>query len=173
MRVAWLWRFTIAFPNLPDLRHVPISGEMRACLPVCLVLLCGGCVTMDRDTAPSSTVSRGKVYQAADQIRREGTGRQIGAGAGISMAPLYGENTTLVITPVEFDMLERGMIVAYRSKDGRRIVHRLEFKSGDNWIARGINNDELDPEPVTRDNLLGVVYAVLTAAPLVVPEPAQ
>ena len=146
---------------------------MLRLLPLCTLLALCGCVTIDRDTTPSSTASRGEIFQAADMLRRGEAGRHMGSGAGDSMAPVYGENTMLVITPIEFDELEQGMIVAYRSKDGRRIVHRLEYKQGDRWIARGLNNQALDPEPVTRDNLLGVVYAVLTAAPVEAVPPAE
>lgn len=80
------------------------------------------------------------------------------------MAPLYGDNTILVITPIAFEDLEQGMIVAYRSKTGQRIVHRIQFKQGNKWIAQGINNSESDPEPVTEENLIGVVYGVFNAA---------
>ncbi len=132
-----------------------------------------GCVGAERGQAPSSNVPRAQVYQAADMVRRAEPGRQSGSGGGESMAPIYGENTTLVITPIEFDKLEADMVVAYRGKDGRRIVHRLAYRQGDRWFARGDNNSELDPEPVTRDNLLGVVYAVFTSAPAVIPPAAQ
>ncbi len=75
------------------------------------------------------------------------------------MAPIYGDNTVLVITPIDFDQLEAGMIVAYRNKWGDQIVHQLVRRDGHKWVAKGLNNERVDMEPVTRKNLIGVVYA--------------
>ena len=58
-------------------------------------------------------------------------------GEGISMAPIYGDNTVLVITPIEFDQLEVGMIVAYHNQWGDQIVHQLLKREGKSWVARG------------------------------------
>lgn len=89
------------------------------------------------------------------------TGRTPAVGQGASMAPVYGENTMLVISQVNYDDLQPGMIVAYRNARGFQVVHRLLEKSPQGWIAMGINNDEIDRERVTRDNLIGVIYASL------------
>lgn len=135
----------------------------RLLLSLPLAILLGGCVTTQPAKVPESTVERSVALSVADRIKGEESGRQSGRGAGESMAPLYGENSFMVIAPIEFDQLERDMMVAYRDSSGKRIVHRLEFKQGDRWIARGLNNMAKDPEPVTRENLIGVVYAVLNA----------
>ena len=85
------------------------------------------------------------------------------AGAGESMAPVFDDDTILVITKAQFQDLEPGMKVAYLSRDGRQVVHQLVDRSPDGWRVRGINNGEVDSERVTARNLLGVVYASLDA----------
>ncbi len=89
-----------------------------------------------------------------------------GAGTGLSMYPLFGRNTFILTAPIAFDDLEKGMIVAYRSRRGYNVMHRLEIKRNDSWVAAGINNPGYDPERVTRGNLLGSVYGCFNSAPL-------
>jgi hypothetical protein len=45
------------------------------------------------------------------------------------------------------------------NRDGIRIVHRLVEKVAGGWRVRGLNNEEVDAELVTRKNLIGVIYA--------------
>ncbi len=136
-------------------------------LTACPILFLGlaGCETIAPVAPPSSTVTRGSAREVARTIVTGGPDRKSGMGHGASMAPLYGENTTLVIAPVDFEKLEKGMIVAYRDYQGHRVVHQLAFKQGKSWVAFGLNNDSYDRERVTPDNLLGVVYAVINSAP--------
>ena len=133
-----------------------------------LLLGLSGCETTSASipaAIPSSTVRRGTAIRIAHTIAASGPERMAGIGQGNSMAPLYGENTMLVIATVDFYELQRGMIVAYRDSKGHRIVHRLAFKQGESWVAFGLNNDTYDRERVTPENLLGVVYAVIDSAP--------
>ena len=136
-------------------------------LMACPALILGltGCETIAPVTPPNSTVTRGSAREVARTIVEGGPNRISGMGHGASMAPLHGENTTLVIAPVDFQKLEKGMIVAYRDYQGHRVVHQLAFKQGKSWVAFGLNNDSYDSERVTSDNLLGVVYAVINSAP--------
>lgn len=132
--------------------------------PLVLVSLLCGCVTRTDETPPpSSTLPRSEALGIARNLARQEPGRQSGPGGGDSMAPLFGPNTILLINPIAFADLERGMLVAYRSREGRRIVHRLERQDGDRWLALGLNNRYLDEEPVTPDNLIGIVYGVFNA----------
>jgi hypothetical protein len=129
-----------------------------------LALLTGCVTTVDRQLTPTSDVSRPEIVAIARQLSSV-PNRQAGAGSGESMAPMYSENTLLIIDQsIAFESLEKDMIVAYRNKKGHRIVHRLALQKGDTWIAMGINNDYYDAEPVTRANLIGVVYGVLNSA---------
>ncbi|MBP7141009.1 MAG: hypothetical protein KBA71_03815 [Opitutaceae bacterium] len=79
------------------------------------------------------------------------------------MAPVFNEDTILVIAKVPFQELQPGMKVAYLSREGRQVVHQLVDRTPDGWRVRGINNGEIDSERVTARNLLGVVYASLDA----------
>ena len=133
-------------------------------IPV-LILGLAGCETIAPVAPPSSTVTRGSAMKVASNIVEGGPNRISGKGHGASMAPLYGENTRLVLAPVDFEKLEKGMIVAYRDYQGHRVVHKLAFKQGKSWVAFGLNNDSYDRERVTSENLLGVVYAVINSAP--------
>ena len=49
--------------------------------------------------------------------------------------------------------------MAYRNQRGVRVVHRLVVKLADGWRIIGINNDRVDDDVVTRENLIGVIYA--------------
>lgn len=132
-----------------------------------MVQALAGCVTsISNEPDPSSTVERSSVLNVARTIEMQGANRQAGVGGGDSMAPIFGDNTVLVIAPIAFEDLEKDMMVAYRNTQGHRVVHRLAMKRGQVWMAIGINNRDFDPEPVTRANLLGVVYAVLNSEAL-------
>lgn len=80
-------------------------------------------------------------------------------GTGTSMQPVFGEDTLLVINPIAYDDLKPGMTVAYRNQRGVRVVHRLVVKLADGWRIMGLNNDRVDDAVVTRENLIGVIYA--------------
>ncbi len=74
------------------------------------------------------------------------------------MEPLFGKNVYLVIEPIPFEDLKPGMLVAYDSINGQRIVHQLVSKEGGYWTVKGINNPHEDGDYVTPHNLIGVVY---------------
>ena len=80
------------------------------------------------------------------------------------MAPVYGDGTILVLSKVSYGELSSGMNVAYRNRNGRRVVHRLVEITPFGWRVQGLNNGSEDRERVTVDNLLGVVYASLDAS---------
>lgn len=80
-------------------------------------------------------------------------------GEGSSMQPVYGDNTMLVVSPIDYDQLRPGMMVAYVNQRGMRVVHKLVQKLADGWQSMGLNNDRVDDDLVTRKNLVGVIYA--------------
>lgn len=131
-----------------------------------LSILLGGCENTDSvksTSAPHSPLAGGDALNAARDLQDSGEGRQAGLGRGASMAPVYDDNTVLVITPIDFMDLERGMYVAYRNSQGRRVVHELIRRDGNGWIARGLGNDAQDTDRVTVYNLEGVVYGAFFA----------
>lgn len=80
-------------------------------------------------------------------------------GQGRSMEPLYRDNTVLVVQPVPFARLERGMSVVFRTKDNRSVTHVLVARAKNGWRTMGLNNAHYDRTPVTADNLQGIVVA--------------
>ena len=49
---------------------------------------------------------------------------------------------------------------------GDRYVHQLIRKKRRHWVAKGLNNPTSEPERVTPENLIGVVYATFSSSPL-------
>ncbi len=80
------------------------------------------------------------------------------------MQPLYGDNAYLIITPIAFNELQSGMLIAYHNLQGMRVVHRLGEREGAYWTVKGINNRYEDADYVTPDNLIGVVYGSFFAS---------
>jgi hypothetical protein len=128
------------------------SGSLAAWLVI------AGCAT-EPDHPPSADVPVDQAWHDAKLVAARAPGRMPAVGTGSSMQPVYGEDTLLVINPIAFDDLRPGMIVAYRNHRGVRVVHCLVVKLADGWRIVGLNNDRVDDDVVTRQNLIGVVYA--------------
>ena len=120
---------------------------------------CAGCDTGEPDVSPSADVTVDQAWHDAKSVADRAPGRLPVVGTGASMQPVYGDNTMLVITPIDFDDLKAGMTVAYVNRSGVRIVHVLEEKVAQGWRVRGLNNELEDSDLVTRKNLIGVIYA--------------
>lgn len=118
-------------------------------------------VSKSSNDAPSANVSKLQAWRDAELIASLAPGRTEVIGAGDSMKPVYGENTILVLSKIAFDDLKPGMNVVYTNRRGRLVVHQSIARDASGWRARGINNAQEDPERVTRENLVGVVYASL------------
>lgn len=130
-----------------------------------ILFLTQSCGTSKPAVHPISEVDRGQARAAANEVKSLNPGTSIGKGQGYSMLPIYGENTYLVIAPIDFTDLEIGMIVAYRTRNQNISVHRLVRREGSGWVAQGLNNLDEDPELVTTFNLLGMIYASFTGDP--------
>ena len=109
--------------------------------------------------APSSDVGRLQAWRDAEQVASRESGRSTVIGSGASMLPIYGDQTVLVLAPIDYTQLKPGMQVGYVNRFGRRVVHVLLAAAPDGWRVQGLNNEAEDRERVTRYNLLGVVYA--------------
>lgn len=92
-----------------------------------------------------------------------GEGRVSAVGSGGSMQPVFGDNTMIVISKIAYEDLKPGMTIAYTNKKGRQVVHQILEKKAKGWRVQGLNNETADLELVTRENLLGVVYASFAA----------
>jgi hypothetical protein len=144
------------------------------------VLGAAGCETTDpsggrpgRASAPSAPVRRLDAWRDAEMLAAREGGRSAAVGGGESMAPIYGDNTLLVVAKVSYGSLETGMTVAYMNARGVRVVHRLVENTRSGWRVQGVNNDAADRDRVTPENFVGVVYASLNAeaasGPLTIP----
>ena len=137
--------------------------------PVAVLLVLGGsggCASSDLAPAakespvpPSANVNVDQAWHDAKMVAGREPGREPAMGAGASMQPVYGDNTMLVISPIAYDQLREGMSVAYLNRRGVRVVHRLVEKVDGGLRIIGLNNDREDDDLVTRQNLIGVVYA--------------
>ena len=103
----------------------------------------------------------GEARQQADRVVATTPGSFIVRGTGNSMLPLYSSGTLLVVKPVAFEKLTRGMSVVFR-KDNRNIAHVLVAKTKDGWHTTGLNNRRNDYISVNADNIRGVVVAAYT-----------
>lgn len=112
---------------------------------------------------PSADIKKVDAYKDATLLASRGAGRQALVGGGASMNPVYGDNTMLVVHPIEYADLKAGMTVVYLSKSGRRVAHQLIAKESKGWRAQGINNPGEDQELVTPENLIGIVYASMVS----------
>ncbi len=102
-----------------------------------------------------------QAWKDATEIASLAPGRTEVIGAGDSMKPVYGENTILVISKIAYDDLKPAMNVVYHNRRGKMVVHQLLERGASGWRVKGINNPQEDKDRVTRDNLVGVVYASL------------
>ena len=79
------------------------------------------------------------------------------------MQPVFGSNTMVVISKIAYEDLKAGMTVAYMNRKGHQVVHQILEKKARGWRVQGLNNENVDLELVTRENLLGVIYASFAA----------
>lgn len=133
---------------------------------VFMLVALGGCTTDGAGPAatrapatPTTAASIGEAFRDAEAVAGRQLGRVTAKGTGGSMAPVYGENTLLVINPIRFEDLKTGMSVAYVNGRGVRVVHKLVSRTKVGWFVIGFNNARIDEDMVTPENLLGVVYA--------------
>lgn len=128
---------------------------------------CGGCASPpsappkppEPAVSPSADVNVNDAWRDAKLVAGREPGRTPAVGAGSSMQPVYGDNTMLVISAIDYDQLRAGMTVAYVNHRGVRVVHRLVERLADGWRVQGLNNDRVDDDVVTRKNLIGAIYA--------------
>lgn len=109
-------------------------------------------------------VSHGQQMKAAEKAAAEIPGAETLWGVGASMEPLYTSNTAIIIAPVNFNELKKGMTVVYLNSRGRMVAHSLTGDLPKGWIAQGVNNDQEDDDLVTKRNLVGVIVKAYSAS---------
>lgn len=110
-----------------------------------------------KHTPASTIVAPGQQIRAAEKAAAEIPGAEAMWGVGESMEPLYASHTAIVVAPIAFKKLEKGMTVVYVNRAGRMVAHALTGDLPKGWIAQGVANDEEDDDLVTADNLVGVI----------------
>lgn len=146
-------------------RRLKRSGGGRFLAMLCTALgliLVAGCASREPSETVFSPVEYDEAYELGREIKFSHDGAYLARTSGDSMEPVLSENSLVVVRPIDFGDLERGMIVGYRNSDGHRVLHKLIRKAGSEaWIAKGIGNRRPDPDRVTRRNLLGALYTTL------------
>lgn len=117
---------------------------------------------LTRTPAPQ-IVGEGQQMKLADQAAAAVPGAQTFWGIGQSMQPLYTPNTALVVKPIAYDDIKKGMTLVYVKGNGHVVAHSVIGEDGKGYIVQGVNNDEADPESVNEKNLIGVVVAAYSA----------
>lgn len=115
--------------------------------------------------APSSGLTREQAKQFAVAMAM-GMGKDVvvvGVEPTGSMRPFFNENALLLLEAVPFDQLKLGDVVTYWDDSRNQVVvHRLVYKYGDEYRARGDHNGAIDKICVNRQNyrrrLMGVLY---------------
>jgi hypothetical protein len=110
-----------------------------------------------QETPQSTLVARGQEMARAEAAAAAIRGAEALWGVGASMEPLYISRTAIVVAPVKFKDLKKGMTVVYLNGRGRRVAHVLTGDLPQGWIAQGLSNDEEDDDLVTPENLVGVI----------------
>jgi signal peptidase I len=108
-------------------------------------------------------VSEGRQMAQAEQAAASIPGAQAFWGVGQSMQPLYAPNTALVVKPVSYDEVKKGMTVVYVKKNGHVVAHSVIDEDRKGYVVQGVNNSEADPESVNEHNMIGVVVAAFSA----------
>jgi signal peptidase I len=115
-------------------------------------------------TPAPKIVSEGKEMEQAELAAAVIPGAQTFWGVGQSMQPLYTPNTALVVKPVSYDAVKKGMTVVYVKKNGHVVAHSVIDEDGKGYVVQGVNNNEADSESVNEKNMIGVVVAAYSSA---------
>lgn len=110
-----------------------------------------------------------EAWQHANTVAERTPDSFVLVGSGRSMHPLYAPGTILVLQQFPYELLERGQTVLYRNQAHKIVAHVLVAKARDGWRVAGLNNPQHDPEPVSPDNLVGVVIAAYQPLPDLTP----
>jgi hypothetical protein len=106
-----------------------------------------------------------EAWQRASTVADHAPNAFVLVGSGRSMQPLYAPGTILVLQRFPFELLERGQTVLYRNHARRIVAHVLVARARDGWRVAGLNNGSHDMEPVSANNLVGVVIAAFQPVP--------
>lgn len=156
----------------PSLSSIALENSFRFCrvIAMLVVVLMGLSVRVEAGiksqrqlTAILNQTPAPHLVTEGEQLKQaEKTAAQIKDafalwGVGQSMEPLYAPNTAVVVAPIKYDNVKKGMTVVYVKRNGRRVAHSVIGETRGGYLVQGINNDEADAEVVNENNLVGVV----------------
>lgn len=104
----------------------------------------------------------GEAFGMARQLAAAHPGAFVVRGWGRSMQPLYPSGTVLVVRPMPFAALQRGMTVMFRNRSNHSVTHVLVARTPNGWRTAGLNNRRDDYVCVNAGNITGVVIAAFT-----------
>jgi len=110
---------------------------------------------------PSTPVRGEQALREAEQITAMNPHWEVVRGQGHSMTPYFGEHSLLLVDRSTGGALRPGTVMLYRDRDGDLIAHKVVGTDDNLLIAQGLNNTNVDPAPVPRDAVEGVVFGVL------------
>jgi signal peptidase I len=108
-------------------------------------------------TPAPQLVAEGQQLKQAEKTAAGMPGAIAYLGIGESMEPLYAPNTAVIVMPIKYDHIKKGMTVVYVKSNGRRVAHSVIGETRDGYLVQGVNNDDADAEVVNENNLIGVV----------------
>ncbi len=111
---------------------------------------------LERTPAPH-LVAEGEQLKLAEKMAAQIKDAIALMGVGQSMEPLYAANTAVVVAPIQYDSIKKGMTVVYVKRNGRRVAHSVIGETRGGYLVQGVNNDEADAEVVNESNLIGVI----------------
>ena len=115
-------------------------------------------------TPAARLVADGQQLKSAEAAAAAIPGAEAFWGIGESMEPLYATNTAIVVSPIAYDDVKKGMTVVYVKSNGRRVAHSIVGETRGGYLVQGVNNDEPDAEIVSEKNLIGVITAAYATA---------
>jgi len=115
-------------------------------------------------TPAPQVVAEGVQMKIAEQAAAAIAGAKTFWGIGQSMEPLYTPNTALVVKPITYDEIKKGMTLVYVKRNGHVVAHSVVGEDANGYVVQGVNNDEADRESVNERNLIGVVVAAYASA---------
>lgn len=115
-------------------------------------------------TPAPQIVTEGSQMKTADQAAAAITGAQTFWGIGQSMQPLYNPNTAIVVRPIAYKDIKKGMTLVYTKRNGHVVAHSVIGEDAQGYVVQGVNNDEADRESVNERNLIGVVVAAYASS---------
>jgi signal peptidase I len=149
----------------------PLAGWLAAILfLVCAAGLRAG-IKSDRllaailnHTPAPLIVEPGRQLAQAEHAARRLPGAHAFWGVGRSMEPLYATNTAVVVAPIAYDDIRKGMTVVFWNRDGFRVAHTVVGETRGGYLTQGVNCSEPDPGVVNENNLIGVVVQAFAAS---------